>query len=223
MIIFASLNSEWCSLMRAAFANNPSVRIVEADIRTIPQHNTVFVSPANSLGFMDGGIDLALSRDIFPRIQRRVQERIRQIGLQTALGRYYLPVGSTVYIPVPDTYSGLIVAPTMFLPHCVSETQNAYWSALAAFMTHKKCFPAADLVLTSHCCGYGGMSAATSAEQMKRAYEDILAGATSPILKEEDDMLLFPNRDDEQPDNYDNREIKELTITTNDYVKTLMK
>jgi O-acetyl-ADP-ribose deacetylase (regulator of RNase III) len=223
MIIFASLNSEWCSLMRAAFANNPTVRVVEGDVRSIPQHNTVFVSPANSLGFMDGGIDLALSRDIFPRIQRRVQERIRRIGLQTALGRYYLPVGSAIYIPVPDTYSGLVVAPTMFLPHTVSHTQNAYWSAVAAFMMHKKCFPVADLVLTSHCCGWGGMSAADSVEQMKRAYEDVLAGNTPPVLKEEDDMLLLPNRDDEQPDNYDNREIKELTITTNDYVKTLMK
>jgi O-acetyl-ADP-ribose deacetylase (regulator of RNase III) len=226
MIIFASMNTRWCEQMWDLCRDISGVRVMEGDVRDISKENALFVSPANSLGFMDGGFDLALSRDMFPGIQRRVQDTIRSVGLQTALGRYYLPVGSAVFIPVVEEQSGLIVTPTMFLPHNVSQTQNAYWSAMAALMMHRKQCAISGvqyhLVITSHCCGYGGMPVEESVQQMFQAYTDFCAGNIPPILRDDTNVLLLPDHDNEQPDNYDNREIKELTVTTSDYIQKIL-
>lgn len=223
MILFVSMNKHWCDEMWDLCRDISGVRVMEGDVRYVPIRNALFVSPANSLGFMDGGFDLVLSRDMFPGIQRRVQDTIRTVGLQTALGRFYLPVGSAIFVPVPEEQSGLIVAPTMFLPHNVRQTQNAYWATIAALMMHRKqCVISGidyHLVLTSHCCGYGGMPASESVQQMFRAYTDFQAGNIPPILRDDANVLLLPDHNDEQPDNYDNREIKELTITVSDYVQ----
>lgn len=210
MLYFISLNTEWCNAMKERFRDIDGVCVIEGDVRQIPVDHTVFVSPANSLGFMDGGIDMVLSRELFPGIQRRVQQKIRELGLQTALGRYYLPVGSACFVPAANT-SGIIVAPTMFLPHDVSATQNAYWSTMAALQMWET-IQIPNLVLSSHCCGYGRMPSTESAVQMKRAYDDFMAGNKMTPLRVGDQYMLFPNRDDEQPNNYDNREIKEIYI-----------
>ncbi len=210
MLYFVSLNTQWCNAMKEQFRDIPDVLVLEGDIRQVSTADTVFVSPANSLGFMDGGIDLVLSRELFPGIQQRVQRKIRELGLQTALGRYYLPVGSACFVSTANS-SGIIVAPTMFLPHDVSATQNAYWSTMAALQMWETT-PATNLVLTSHCCGYGRMPATESANQMKRAYDDFTSGNKMTPIRTGEQYLLFPNRDDEQPNNYDNREIKEIYI-----------
>jgi O-acetyl-ADP-ribose deacetylase (regulator of RNase III) len=38
-----------------------------------PNKRTYYISPANSLCFMDGGIDYALSRIIFPGIEKQLK------------------------------------------------------------------------------------------------------------------------------------------------------
>jgi O-acetyl-ADP-ribose deacetylase (regulator of RNase III) len=63
---------------------------------------------------MDGGIDLALSRVIFPGIEAKVKQQVRQLGIQTKLGRNYLPIGSSI-IMEPEPNKSLIVAPTMLI------------------------------------------------------------------------------------------------------------
>ncbi len=175
--------------------------------------DAAFVSPANSLGFMDGGIDYMLSRRIFPGIQTAVQLRIAAAGYKTALGRSFLPIASAIWIPTPSVPScGLIVAPTMFLPHDVSGTQNAYWSFLAALVLHRKVSPDKTLIVTSHCCGYGKMPADESAEQMFRAYEDFVAGRV-PDDSGDSDSVELPGVEDTQPDNCDNREFKNIAVS----------
>jgi O-acetyl-ADP-ribose deacetylase (regulator of RNase III) len=44
-------------------------------------YNSAFVSPANSIGFMDGGIDYVYSRDMFVGVEKAVKGKIREIGL----------------------------------------------------------------------------------------------------------------------------------------------
>lgn len=61
-IHFVSLCDEWVDAMRAHFSKDTRVCVSYDDIQTIPLSKTVIVSPANSLGFMDGGIDKVLSR-----------------------------------------------------------------------------------------------------------------------------------------------------------------
>jgi len=46
---------------------------------------TYYVSPANSLCFMDGGIDYALSRIMFPEIEPYIKNVVKGIGLSLFL------------------------------------------------------------------------------------------------------------------------------------------
>ena len=130
-IKFISFNKEWVTTMKQLFDKEPLIIVDSCDIKDIPVENSCFVSPANSLGFMDGGIDLVLSRTIFPGIEPQVRERIRQLGIMSSLDRPYLPIGSAISVS-HGANSHLIVAPTMFLPHDVRGTENAYYSFYAA-------------------------------------------------------------------------------------------
>jgi O-acetyl-ADP-ribose deacetylase (regulator of RNase III) len=125
----------------------PWARATTGDIRTLGTAASVaYVSPANGLGFMDGGVDFAYSRDMFPGVEAAVKAEIRRHALGharvTRLGRPYQPVGSALAVPAagPARPPGawLISAPTMFLPHDVSGTRNAYHAFMAALMLARK-------------------------------------------------------------------------------------
>lgn len=211
MIHFCSLNEGWITEIRRLFSDVPDIQVSQTDIRKLERGNVAFVSPANSLGFMDGGIDLHLSRTILPGIETKVKRAIRDIGHTTSIGRAYLPVGSALYVE-HDASSALIVAPTMFLPHNVGKTRNAYHSFYAALKIWKATCPSWTLVVTSHCCGVGGMSGPEAAKQMRDAYLDAMRDGVADVK----DGLFYANKDLEQPDNYDNREIKELYMSRED-------
>jgi O-acetyl-ADP-ribose deacetylase (regulator of RNase III) len=196
-----------------------AVEVSQCDVRSVPRDGTVYVSPANSLGFMDGGID-AVYTEMFPGVQRAVQRRIRELGHRTALGRYYLSVGSALLVPCQGP-SALITAPTMFLPHDVSGTRNAYYALVAAlslFLKHARLTrePWKTLVCPAMCCGYGKMSHNEAADQMCDALLDVLVKGNVP---EELSHALYPqwflthDRDDEQPINFDNREIRSFDVS----------
>ena len=77
---------------------------------------TFIVSPANSLGFMDGGIDM-IYMEMFPGIQKTVQDEISKFNITTALGRKVLPIGSNIIVKTNNTQTPyLCCCPTMFLP-----------------------------------------------------------------------------------------------------------
>ena len=84
------------------------------DYQIDPSKKTYYVSPANSLCFMDGGIDYALSRIIFRNIEYEVKATVKQLGIKTRFGRDYLPIGSCVIMD--KGHKALAVAPTMLFP-----------------------------------------------------------------------------------------------------------
>lgn len=212
---FCSLNNEWIDEIHKRFTG---CEVSLWDISNLSRENTVFVSPANCLGFMDGGIDLVLSRKMFPGVEQQIRKSIKERSITTSLGRPYLPIGSALYVQVAES-TGVICAPTMFLPHDVSTTQNAYYSFLAALLQMSKCpLSHGTLVVTSHCCGYGKMSASESASQMRRALDEFCALSGEHPQHPQDSsrspfVVLMPLVDDKQPDNYDNREIKDVSFT----------
>ena len=205
---FVSLNKIWIEEIKTLF---PTAKITCGDVQTIPREKTIFVSPANCLGFMDGGIDYVYSRKMFPGCEQQVKQKIRELGFKTLLGRDYLPIGSAFLVPVGET-TGLICAPTMFLPHDVSQTRNAYLSCLAAFLIFQKAEIYETIVLTSHCCGYGKMSEKESARQIRKAYDDALKHKCPKDSYVGPSLALMPLYNDEQPDNFDNREIKDIPV-----------
>jgi len=95
----------------------------------IPHQKTYYVSPANSLCFMDGGIDYALSRIVFPKIETEVKEIVKDLGIISIVGKPYLPIGSSIILNKGD--KALVISPTMLLPQDVSTTKNAYYATMA--------------------------------------------------------------------------------------------
>jgi O-acetyl-ADP-ribose deacetylase (regulator of RNase III) len=211
-IHFVSLDKEFIEHVKDLFGEKEGIQYTVGDIQQIPRRGRAFVSPANALGFMDGGIDLVLSRKMFPGCEAKVKEMIAHIGQKSQLGRPYLRVGSALWFEVgPQT--ALISAPTMFLPHDVSETQNARLAMEAILVAGKKIAEATNgiihtLVVTSLCCGVGRMDAEQAAIQIRAAVRRFEIGE---IPNEVEDLgvhyIMMPSYDEFQPANFDNREI----------------
>lgn len=171
-IVFVSLSESFTSKMVTHGFEAHTLRIEEY----VPKEGrkTYYISPANSLCFMDGGIDYALSRVLFPGIESEVKREVRALHHETLLGRPYLPIGSSLLLDKGS--KALVVAPTMLLPQAVSKTQNAYYCTIAVLYNilihHKESIDSVDIVFTSLCCGYGKMSEEESISQILRGIKD---------------------------------------------------
>lgn len=87
------------------------------------------VSPANSFGFMDGGLDLLLSRFFGWHVQERLQELIRERHDGELL------VGAAEIVPTDNgRIPFLISAPTMRVPMILRDSINPYLAARAALL-----------------------------------------------------------------------------------------
>jgi O-acetyl-ADP-ribose deacetylase (regulator of RNase III) len=208
-LLFLDNNPEFAELISQKFSTFDSVlysiRTFTGDVREISIEYTAFISPSNSLLFFDGGYDKAL-QEMFATLQEKARSQLKELNLYTKLGRPYLPVGSSMIIPFGKT-TCVVAAPTMFLPHDVSNTRNAYHALTAALRV--LCLSSYyneihTIVVPAMCCGYGKMSLENAVQQMYEAVVDYSHGKRSECrnlnLK---NIYIGP-----QPDNFDNREIK---------------
>jgi O-acetyl-ADP-ribose deacetylase (regulator of RNase III) len=167
------------------------------------EQTVYFVSPANSLLFMDGGIDKAYM-NMFKGIQQIVQKKLRTLGApKTKLGRFYLPVGSGLLTRIDGTNMFLISVPTMFLPQPVNGTKNPYYAMIAIL----KLWPRDGILLVPPlACGYGKIEPEISAQFMIQAINEYANTDISP-----NDLWISPNDySEEQPNYYENLEIKDI-------------
>lgn len=88
------------------------------------------VSPANSFGFMDGGIDRLYTQHYGSGVQEELQELIAREHHGELL------VGHAEIVPIPpNNYARyLISAPTMRIPQILTDTINPYLAARAVFI-----------------------------------------------------------------------------------------
>ena len=140
------------------------------------------VSPANSFGFMDGGIDALYMRYFGYDIQTRVRRQIYDHH------HGELVVGAADAVETgDDRIPFLIVAPTMRVPMVLQDTVNPYLAARAAFTLVKyKTFLSGSLAgapVSEHIktiafpglgTGVGRVGFNTCAHQMRQAIDDIL-------------------------------------------------
>ena len=173
-----SLIAEW----KTAFQLHPCVIPSEGDYFSTPAD--CIVSPANSFGYMDGGLDRAILYEMGEEIQSLVQSSIKR--------KFHgeLPVGSALSIKTGNSnWPYLICAPTMRIPSNVSGTLNAYL-AFKAILSEvilantKESKTISSLVCCGLATGIGGLSPDLCARQMKFAYEQLLAPAKTPTPAE---------------------------------------
>ena len=200
-LIFISLSDTFTEKIKSKGFQAYTMRIENY----IPNKKTYYVSPANSLCFMDGWIDNALSRIVFPGIEQEVKSIVKSIEIQNLLGRSYLPIGSSIIIEKGQ--KNLIVAPTMLLPQNVSNTLNAYYATMAILynilINHKENINNVDIIFTSFCCGYGKMSEDESINQIIKGIQDY--HKYNPKIINDNIIINQPNLL-EQPKYYQNTE-----------------
>lgn len=126
-VVLTDVNERVVEAWRAAFADTPGIEIRKGSI--LDEDVDAWVTPTNSRGRMDGGVDAVIKRYLGSGIQVRVQRAIR--------GRFAgsMPVGSAVCVPsgaaVPRY---LISTPTMVRSsQNVSTTMNVALACAAAF------------------------------------------------------------------------------------------
>ncbi len=164
------------------------------------------VSPANSFGFMDGGVDAVYLAHFGPSLQTRVQRQIEANHAgELLVGAADIVETNHKEIPF------LVVAPTMRVPMVLRESVNPYLAMRAALLLvlrgtftsgphHGE--PVQDYVQTMAVpglgTGVGQMSPNVSAHQIRRAIDDIALGQyTMPqswVEASERHQLLYTTR-----------------------------
>jgi O-acetyl-ADP-ribose deacetylase (regulator of RNase III) len=139
------------------------INVIHSNVKKLVKDYSIsaLVSPANSLGFMNGGIDNHYM-DMFPGIQTTVQSKIQDTGLKDISGRSCLPVGSSITVKTNNSKTPyLIVSPTMRMPGRIDNTNNVFYSFLSILYIAKN-----NSHITIACPGLGtgiGMVTPTNA------------------------------------------------------------
>lgn len=149
-----------------------NVTISEGDILDL--EGDAIVSPANSFGWMDGGIDLAYRERFGHRLERAVQRQIESHH------NGELPVGEAMLVHAGDErIRSVVIAPTMRIPERVPDTVNAYLAmraALLAFRALERQMRRPCVLLSPGLCTLSGrMPPMRAAAQMRHAW-DVVAG-----------------------------------------------
>jgi O-acetyl-ADP-ribose deacetylase (regulator of RNase III) len=155
----------------AHFASQPNVHIHEGDI--LEKEADAILSPANSFGFMDGGIDLAYSHFFGWELQDKLQRVLRRDHAGE------LPVGGAVVVPTQHrAIPFLVSAPTMRVPDNISETVNVYLAFRAALLAVKESKQIRSLLSPALGTGVGAMPIERASRQMYAAYAEVALGDT---------------------------------------------
>lgn len=166
-LVFADFQPLVAEALARAFAGFPDVATTCTDILSVAEN--AVVSPANSYGFMDGGIDQAYTDFFGPAVESAVQDAIarRPEG--------YLPVGASLTVATGHArIPYLVVAPTMMTPEMTES--SASYRAMRAVLREVARLP--EVARTLYCpglaTGVGAVPPHEAAEAMAEAYRDWL-------------------------------------------------
>jgi O-acetyl-ADP-ribose deacetylase (regulator of RNase III) len=175
-IILSDTNQSVTQGWRHYFKDCPEVEIFSGSIFET-DCNTI-VSPANSFGFMDGGLDLAISNYLGWQVQERLQAKIKEKHHgELLVGQAELVKTDHPKIPY------LISAPTMRVPMILKGTVNVYLAmrAILLLIKHGQLddeTPIREVVkavaISGLGTGVGKVPAEICAKQMRAAYDEVV-------------------------------------------------
>jgi len=171
-----------CAEFREQFKVLPHVEVVDGYFETLAEFDCL-VSPANSFGLMDGGMDAAITRFFGDALQQWVQQRI----LDEYRGEQ--PVGTSLIVETGHLkHPYLAHTPTMRIPMPIARTDHAYlamWAMMLAVHGHNR---QAERPIQSIACsglgtGVGRMPFPEAARQMALAYRNYLSPPTQITVR----------------------------------------
>ena len=126
-VTLVDVNPKMVAAWRSTFEDNPEVQIVQGSM--LDQPVSAWVTPTNSRGSMDGGLDAVIKRHFGGKIEKAVQQEIaRRYGGS-------MPVGHATCVPTAAPQPRyLISTPTMTQSsQDISNTLNVALACAAAF------------------------------------------------------------------------------------------
>ena len=173
-IHLVAFNNDLHQAWQDCFADVEEVTISQGDILSFKAD--AIVSPANSFGYMDGGLDAKYSAFFGWELERRLRALLEE--------RHFgeLPVGQAVIVETEHAdISYLISAPTMRVPMKIANTPNAFLAFRAVLQAVQLFNRTEQRKITSILCpglgtGEGRMPPERCAYQMLRAYDLCVRG-----------------------------------------------
>lgn len=134
-LVLCDLNQQLADEWKRAFATHPEVEVRCCSFTDIDFD--CIVSPANSFGLMDGGIDGAITDYFGEQMMKRVQYEV----LKQYAGEQ--PVGTSMIVratedQTTDKIKFVAHTPTMILPRDISKTTNVYMAMKAMLLEIEK-------------------------------------------------------------------------------------
>lgn len=175
-IILADTNNSVINAWQHYFNDCQDVEIFAGSIFET-SCNTI-VSPANSFGFMDGGLDLVISNYLGWHVQAKLQAKIKQ----KHHGELLVGQAEIIETEHPST-PYLISAHTMRVPMILNGSVNVYLAmrAILLLIKHGKMdneTPVKEVVtavsISGLGTGVGKVSADICAKQMRTAYNEVI-------------------------------------------------
>ena len=169
-LILTAPNPSLFTAFQEYFSRFSYVSITSERFEWIPTFDCL-VSPANSFGMMDGGIDAAITQFFGVSLERRVQDHI----LEDYLGEQ--PVGTSFIIETGHSkHPFLAHTPTMRVPMSIKDTDIPYtamWAMLLAVRQHNKTSQRKikRVVCPGLGTGIGRVAYCEAARQMAIAYD----------------------------------------------------
>lgn len=167
------INKEVCKAFEKYFGHYSNVTVWNCPFQELPPFD-LMVSPANSFGQMDGGIDKHITEFFGKQLMERVQQHI----INEYAGEQ--PVGTSFIIPTLNPqYPFLAHTPTMRVPQTIVGTDNPYRAMKALLLEVERHNRTDKQPITSIACSglgtfIGKMNADIAVKQMELAYQHIL-------------------------------------------------
>jgi len=174
-LTLCDFNETLCNEWELAFIDYPEVMIKYGIFEHI--NFDCIVSPANSFGLMDGGIDEAISMFFGPQMQIDVQARIlSEFGGEQPIGTSIIVAGTKFNEPQRIRY--VAHTPTMIIPTMIAGTTNIYM-AMKAMLLAVESFNKIEQRINSVVCsglgtGAGRVPPKEAAREMVKAYTNFI-------------------------------------------------
>jgi O-acetyl-ADP-ribose deacetylase (regulator of RNase III) len=179
-IILSAVEKELVNAWQTFCGDLPNVEIYHGSILDLSVD--AIVSPANSYGFMDGGIDLLYSHRFGWQVQAKLQKLIKEKHHgELLIGQADIVETDNLQIPF------VISAPTMRVPMILKDSVNPYLATRAVLLLikHGTFFDGTfkdepinkyvqSVAFSGLATGIGRIGFNTCAKQMQKAIEDVV-------------------------------------------------
>ena len=215
-INFVTTNPIYIDSLRDFFEGTSFVNVVKCRLEKLPLKNTLFICPCDCFCTMTDVIGRIYNEVVFPYIRVFATRKLKELETKTSLGRSFLPLGSAMVVPgdFSENCYVLFVPVTFTHGQDIRETRNIYHAFIAILCMLKR-WHNRDIEKVMFPCLEEYVRPHTFAEQVYSALVDFTFLLYLPKVKynKMDTTVYIPDyeeRNKEQPEYYDNREIKTL-------------